>query len=157
MLKLVCITLSISLLPWTALAQMRDQQGGAREYFTTNAGRRLTVRVQVWGEVPLSGIHHVPDNTNLLDLISYAGGPKGSLDDATIVLRRPQASESMTFTGEEFLQGDKARKVVVKAGDVVYVNIDRGDDFIENLTVVSTVTGVVSSLILTYLLVRDRL
>ncbi len=33
--------------PQTAFAQQRERTEGAREYFTTNFSRRLTVRVQV--------------------------------------------------------------------------------------------------------------
>ena len=71
------VTLSAILLIWgAASAQERGIQRGAQYYISRKeAIDELLIRVNVWGYVAKPGQYLVPDNTDLISLLSYAGGP----------------------------------------------------------------------------------
>ena len=48
---------------------------GKEEYFLDPATQKLSIEVHLWGEVTRPGVFRVPLGTNVLELISLAGGP----------------------------------------------------------------------------------
>jgi polysaccharide export outer membrane protein len=48
---------------------------GKEEYFLDPATQKLSIEVHLWGEVAKPGVFRVPLGTNVLELISLAGGP----------------------------------------------------------------------------------
>jgi hypothetical protein len=48
---------------------------GMEEYFIDPATQKLSIEVHLWGEVTRPGIYRVPLGTNMVELISRAGGP----------------------------------------------------------------------------------
>ena len=45
------------------------------EYFLDPATQKLSIEVHLWGEVSKPGVYRVPLGTNVLELVSLAGGP----------------------------------------------------------------------------------
>jgi hypothetical protein len=156
--------LAAALVAPPARAAGLDPPGAAaRDYYSDNRRGRLLIPVQVWGDVQLAGTHHVPDDTMLIDLIGLAGGPQGALKKTTIVVKRlvhtskelsPQVTQ---FTGDSLLHDVSANRFALMSDDMVYVEVDKSEDKLyRNLTVASIITGLVSSLLVTYFLVKDR-
>ena len=91
---------------------------------------QLLMTVNVWGFVQKPGQYLVPVNTNLVSLISYAGGP---LEDAS--LRRVEVIRAAANDGQspvirvnidEYLKkGDPALLPVLRPGDTVVVRASR--------------------------------
>ena len=60
---------------------MGDKNGADRytgrgsEYVSGAQTGNVLMRINLWGAVGKPGIHHVPAKTNLINLLSYAGGP----------------------------------------------------------------------------------
>ena len=134
---------------------------GSKEYFTTNPKGRLLVKIQVWGDVAQPGIYNVPDTTTLVDLMGHLGGPTGSLDGVKVMIRRLVEEDGSfrrqiaEYTGDDLLASDEASSVVLKQNDIVY--IESGITFMEGVGVVTSVTGVINSVLLLYLTFRGNL
>lgn len=134
------------------------QTSNEREYFSSNKDNRFLVRVHVLGDVALSGVHHVPDNLSLLDLIGYAGGPNGSFADSIITLNRKATDsnvpEEIRMDGQTLVQKVELRDLKVHDGDVVYMEAPRTESFLRTLTIVSTILGIISTSATIYLITK---
>lgn len=130
----------------------------AKEYFSANPDGRLTIAIQVWGGVSLAGIHHVPDTTTLGELVGITGGPTGgSLERTTIRLRRRGVDldhdTTIEFEGENFLVSRDGQDTPLHEGDVVYFDVEPTRD---PLVLTSTILGLITSVLLTIFLIREK-
>jgi len=96
------------------------QVKGANEYFASNPEGRIMIKVQVWGDIPLTGVHHVPDKTTLIDLLGIAGGPNGDIEDAEFTVRRKVVGKTslktIKYSGEEMISSLKPDAMLLKNG-----------------------------------------
>lgn len=78
--------------------------GVGSEYISGSYPGAVMVPVTILGAVPKNGVHYVPTRTNLLGLITYAGGPtkEAKLDEVRI----------KRVTGGDIRQGDVQEKVI---------------------------------------------
>ena len=74
-----------------AYSQEQKYPRGA-QYFLGTADQ-LLIKVNIWGFVAKPGQYMVPSDTDLISLISFAGGPKGGAKLSNIKLIRPGNSE----------------------------------------------------------------
>lgn len=101
---------------------------------------RLEMVVAIWGEVRNPGEHRVPYNTNLVELLSIAGGPTSNAKLSKVQLTR-QASEwsispQMLDTIMKESGGDKIKDTELKrrfdtaSRKIVFYNVNKylGDD-----------------------------
>jgi len=86
--------------------------------------REILVDVQIWGQVMHPGMYKVPVSTDVVGLISYAGGPNDFAALGRVKLVRGGAPAGRTFkinldryTGS----GNRAQVPMLEAGDVVVV------------------------------------
>lgn len=102
----------------------RWNPGGA--YFDYSDPRYINISVNIWGYVRFPGKYFVPDNTRLIDLISYAGGPtpEAYLDDVRLFRNSEGDSSIQIFDFAELLY-EKGNKIEIgkipklQAGDIV--------------------------------------
>ena len=89
----------VSNLVWAQEEKKAEAQRntGMDYYLAPGADNQLLIKVNVWGEVLKPGIVEVPDNTNLLSLISMAGGPTENAKLSKVKIVR-NFSESKIFT-----------------------------------------------------------
>jgi hypothetical protein len=109
------------------------------EPYTRGERKRLLILVQVLGEVRQPGEYSIPDDTDLLGLISKAGGTTEFGDLSTVrVTHRPGAGFNPTASSgtgggsgvrseivnvEAFLQGEAGSTLLVmQPGDVVVIS-----------------------------------
>jgi hypothetical protein len=81
----------------------------AAQYYIGTEGE-LLIKVNVWGRVQKPGQYFVPSNTDLITLISVAGGPaeKSRLDNVRIVRNTQSGSEIIIVNIKKFLKtGDQ--------------------------------------------------
>lgn len=74
--------------------QLRQNQGAFYDYSDPTS---LNIKVAVWGFVKYPGKYIIPVESNVYDLLSYAGGPNDDahLDDLRIFRTRADSSEAM--------------------------------------------------------------
>ena len=147
----------------------------AREYYPTNTDGRFLIKVQLWGDAPLSGIHHVPDNSTLLDLLGFAGGPSGRLSNAKVFLKRRKYSllegktesdagahqpvqwQTLELDGTELLEKASVKNYALASGDIVYLEVEKErDTFVRDVTIVAAITGILSTILVSYFLIQDK-
>lgn len=118
---LPCLLLA---LPSVSLSQPTSQQGVAGYYVYLGEQRELQINVQIWGQVLKPGMYLVPNNTDLVALISFAGGPAENADLGKVKIVRRLSSQTEVFTVDlkRFAAGDNRQQVPqLEPGDTVIV------------------------------------
>lgn len=129
--------MKLALRAWIVLATVLvlAPEAGAqeRDQYILGETKRLEILVHVMGEVATPGEYRVPDNTNVLELISKAGGPTNFARLSGVVLKRGVGTSDPSFTSdnqgevtkvnlEEYLTRENSGPVpVLQPGDVVTV------------------------------------
>ncbi|MBU0520222.1 SLBB domain-containing protein [bacterium] len=138
----ICVTLTAPL--WAAeeppISLPRYAEPGA-QYFIGDENQ-LMMMVNVWGRVEKPGQYFVPSDTDLITLISVAGGPadKSRLDNVRLVRAGGAGSEVVKVNIKKFLKtGERSLIPELKPEDTIIVS---GSMWF----VISTVVTVVSQL-----------
>jgi len=104
-----------------------SDQNRAAQYFLGSQDQ-VTMAVNVWGFVNKPGQYMVPYDTDLISLLSYAGGPREEAKIKSIKVVRPGKNPSssdlvINVDVKKFLQSGKAADIpVLKPGDTVVVS-----------------------------------
>jgi len=96
----------------------------AAQYYVGDEGE-LLIKVNVWGRVRQPGQYFVPSNTDLITLISVAGGPaeKSRLDNVRIVRNTQAGSEIIVVDIKKFIKtGDPRIIPVLQPEDTVIMS-----------------------------------
>jgi hypothetical protein len=119
----------------------------------------VLIPVSLWGSVTRTGIYRIPLNTDLVTLLSLAGGPgvDAKIDDISIRRTLGPEQKVITVDGEKLIKGkDKVPVPVLAANDVVYV--PKKEPVVSNNTVLMiTVVASVLSVIVSTLVIREQL
>lgn len=67
------------------------------EFFNINRDKRMMIQVNFVNGVQKPGIHHVPDNLNLLEAISLAGGVQPDSDPDKVLIKRKNKEKFETL------------------------------------------------------------
>jgi polysaccharide export outer membrane protein len=116
------------LIPVLCMAQVAptvSDQSRPAQYFI--GGRdQVLMAVNVWGFVIKPGQYMVPYNTDLISLLSYAGGPReeAKIKNIRIIRIAEKESEQVFFVDiKEFLKtGNPELNVLLKPGDTILVS-----------------------------------
>ncbi len=89
-------------------------------------GEKLLIRVHIWGEIRNPGSYMVPDNTNIVELISLAGGPTEYADISKVRITHKNQSTNekriIKIDVNNYLKRNSAKSLSpLKPGDIVYV------------------------------------
>ena len=95
-------------------------------YSGTLAGtEQLKIKTYIWGQVQKPGLYIVPDNTDLLTLISSAGGPteNAKLSKIRIIRTTEEGNKVIWVNIKKYLEtGNPDLIPVLKPGDTVVVS-----------------------------------
>ncbi len=82
-----------------------------------------SIRIQVWGEVRNPGIYYVTPSTNIVEAISFAGGPTSRSDLSNVKLVRAIKEKEVSFFNiNDYLNAKEKNPPILESGDLVYVN-----------------------------------
>ncbi len=82
-----------------------------------------SIRIQVWGEVKSPGIYYVTPSTNIVEAISFAGGPSSRSNLSHVkLIRAIKEKEVSYFDVSAYLSGKLKNPPMLESGDLVYVN-----------------------------------
>jgi hypothetical protein len=134
-----CLIKFVALILCSSGLVFSQDDSGTSDYLLGDE-ERLEMVVAIWGEVRNPGEHRVPYNTNLVELLSIAGGPTRSAKLSKVQLTR-QASEwsispQMLDTIMKESGGDKVKDAELKrrfdtaSRKIVVYNVNKylGDD-----------------------------
>lgn len=123
---------------------------GSGEYVHGQGYGKILMRVLMFGSVPQQGVHYVPEGTDLLFAILYAGGYGDSTKLNAITIRRKGVSEIMEIDLENMIEeGSPIPKL--KDGDIINVPHNWRRDYQEFLFftgIFSSLTGLILSVAL---------
>ncbi|MFN0157971.1 MAG: SLBB domain-containing protein [Bacteroidota bacterium] len=133
-LMAVCVVFVTSMLPSGAFAQTSESGLGSvlpraatASYYYIGKPGELTMQVNLWGFVKNPGRYEVPSSTDLVQLVSYAGGPVQGADMDDVRITRFNRTDSLLTRGEysvnlaELYRVDPA-KLVLRPGDTVFID-----------------------------------
>lgn len=123
-------------------------------YYVVAKPFEVTMTVNVWGEIPLQGLYVVPVQTDIVQIISYAGGPKEKSDLEDILIYR--ATDSKKSNAQRVMQrvnvvdiveGQK-RPIVLQPGDMIVVKkIPDALTWLDIFAVATTITSVLTLIV----------
>ena len=91
---------------------------------TLSGTEQLKIRTYIWGQVRKPGLYIVPDNTDLLTLISSAGGPTENAKLSKIrIIRATEINEEIIWVDmKEYLESGNSELIpILKPGDTIVV------------------------------------
>ncbi len=123
---------------------------GTGEYVHGQGYGKILMRTLMFGSVPQQGVHYVPEGTDLLFAILYAGGYGDATKLNAITIRRKGVSELMEIDLENMIEeGSPIPKL--KDGDIINVPYNWRRDYQEFLFftgIFSSLTGLILSVAL---------
>lgn len=95
----------------------------ARYYVFLGSERELQINVQIWGQARRPGMYSVPQTTDLVGLISLAGGPTehANLSGIRVVRTNPRPEVLKVNLKGYLSTGDSRLQPVLKPGDTVVI------------------------------------
>lgn len=153
-LLFLCISLFAQDIP--SGIQMGTNNSSAYLYSgTLSETEQLKIKTYIWGQVRKPGLYIVPDNTDLLTLISLAGGPTEDAKLSKVKIIRPTTNGKKIIIVDlkKYMEiGDKELIPELKPGDTiilsgtVYYAFRKGAQFLSNLAIVISVYTALKSL-----------
>lgn len=160
-MKKIIICLLIMTLSGILLAQVADSFGNSNSASiyqfsgTLQGTEQLKIRAYIWGQVKKPGLYIVPDDTDLLTLLSSAGGPTENAKLSKVRIIRPTAEgEKIIMVDlEEYMKsGNESLIPVIQPGDTVilagsfYYAFTKATKFLSEIAIVLSVYATITSL-----------
>jgi hypothetical protein len=120
-----------------------------------NNSEQLNIPAYIWGQVKKPGLHIIPDDTNLLTLISLAGGPTedAKLNKVRIVRPLAEGDKVIWVDIEQYLEtGDETLIPQLMPGDTVVISgtvfyaMYKVADFLSKIVIVLSAYSAVNNL-----------
>ncbi len=109
----------------SAQQRLQDISGRPAARYFIGTVNEILVPINIWGFVRYPGQYMVPNRTDLLSLISYAGGPTDAANISKIRLVRSDEKEGNIVWNvniKKYLKtGDQRLIPILKAGDTIIV------------------------------------
>lgn len=123
-------------------------------YYVVAKPFEVTMTINVWGEIPLQGLYVVPVQTDIVQIISYAGGPKEKSDLEDILIYRATDSKKsnaqrtmMRVNVVDIVEGEK-RPMVLQPGDMIVVKkIPDALTWLDIFAITTTITSLLTLII----------
>lgn len=128
----------------TELSTNKQTEQPRPGYFFYAKPFEVTMTVNLWGEVPQQGIYVISTSTDIIQLLSYAGGPRERSNLEDVLVYRASGKKDVKgrvlkkINVREILEG-KSEPFPLVPGDMIVVkSIPDTMSFMEVLTVINT-------------------
>ncbi len=128
----------------TEISVSKQTEQSRPGYFFYAKPFEVTMTVNLWGEIPQQGVYVVPINTDIVQLLSYAGGPRDRSNLEEVLVYRASGKKDQklrilkTINVRDILEG-RAEQVPLAPGDMIVVKrIPESLTTVEWLTVINT-------------------
>lgn len=143
--------------------------GGGGAYYNFSSGSGCELKVSIWGFVGNPGRYNLPCETNLMELLSFAGGPReGAFLDKILIIRRGgpekqiEIKEGFTIDLQKYLKvthvGSAAIDLLLFPGDLVIVQGEVVERYslISYLQIFVVITSAVTAFVAVYNLLKPN-
>ena len=122
-------------------------------FYSASAKGKVLIPVNIWGEVNKTGLHFVPVDTDLVQGLSLAGGPKSSaaLDHIKLTRNVDGKIEEFKFNLEKG-GTPEAYQLKLTSGDTIFVEREY---YYENRTYYTSLVAVVATILSSILIYRQ--
>jgi len=138
----------------TSLSTTHTGASSAAYYYISKPGE-ITMSVNLWGYVRNPGRYEVPISTDLIMLLSYAGGPLREADLGSVRIARAVRREDAIRTVEYTVNLDRFDKLDEKArdiepGDTIFIEAPAISwiDVFSVMTTLAIITAAVSNAVI---------
>jgi hypothetical protein len=144
----------------TGLAISKDlanvKAGLGSEFISGDYPGAVLMRVNLWGSVGKPGIHFIPTQTDLITLLSYAGGPTDNAKLGGVYIKRWSRGREQVLDvdAEDLLQGTGSKSPMLQANDIIVVPTKKPIISQDMGTLVSFVSSVLSIIAVGIVLTR---
>ncbi len=120
------IIISLLLIQSSSSGQEQEYPRGAQYFLGTDD--QLLIKVNIWGFVAKPGQYLVPSDTDLISLISFAGGPRDGAKLSNIKLIRTDQSKKskqniININVKKFIKkGDESLIPQLQPGDTIIIS-----------------------------------
>lgn len=151
---IIMVLLAVTTYCGWAQADMTTFNPGSVYQYPGSNNEQLMINTYIWGQVRNPGLYKIPDNTDLLTLISSAGGPTENAKLAKIKIVRPTSKGDKIIyvdLNEYMKTGDMSLIPIMKPGDTVFVAgtafyaIERVSSFLGNLVIFFSIYTMITS------------
>jgi polysaccharide biosynthesis/export protein len=153
---IVFFVISISIVAQTENNSSGFNSASIYMYSGTLAGsEQLKIKAYIWGQVQKPGLYIVPDNTDLLTLISSAGGPTENAKLTKVRIIRPSAEgEKVIWVDiKKYLETGNVELIpmlypgdtIVISGTIFYA-FSKAADFLSKVAIVLSVYAAMQNL-----------
>lgn len=118
----------------------------AQYYVYLGADKGLQINVQIWGQVLRPGMYSVPKTTDVMGLVSFAGGPTENANIGKVKLIRTNPDPEVV----EINLNDYTKKAkielnpILKPGDTIIIPENRGRKFSKTIQMVSQIAIIIN-------------
>ncbi|MCK6600960.1 MAG: SLBB domain-containing protein [Bacteroidetes bacterium] len=171
--KLILSLIAVLTLTCSATAQIFDSPTGTGAQpgfsnataFVFGTADGVNIEVSLWGYVNRPGLYKIPHTTDLVSLISLAGGPRENarLDDVRIIriVNNPETNSMeekiIRVNLEEFIEkGDRKLIPILKPGDVVVMTGSAYTVFVNFMSVIRDVALVLNTVLIVIQISRQK-
>ena len=147
---------SLGLLAQDSNAMFNSNTASIYQYSGTLQGtEQLKIRAYIWGQVRKPGLYIVPDDTDLLTLLSSAGGPTENAKLSKVRIIRPttDGEKVILVDLEEYMRtGDDKLIPVIQPGDTVilagsfYYAFTKATKFLSEIAIILSVYSTITTL-----------
>ncbi len=117
------------------------------EYYVFPSSDQVLMEVQLWGHVSKPGLYQVPLKTDIVKLISLAGGPLPSANLKRVIIMRKGENKIVDING---VLRDSKKKVYLEPGDVVIIPQNTSSKFKDFLSFLREGITIAAQIILIY-------
>ncbi|MCB0378623.1 MAG: hypothetical protein KDD33_09040 [Bdellovibrionales bacterium] len=139
-----------------AVSEASGKAAGA-EYVSGNQPGTVLMKVNLWGAIQRPGIHHIPANTDLMTLISYAGGPQPQAKLSDVIIKRDtgKVRKRIDVDVQELISGVSHHQVALQPDDIVVIPSEKPLISTDTMAVVG-LTSIIVSIVLAGVLIDRR-
>lgn len=97
--------------------------GSGSEYMSGQEPGTVMMKVNLWGAVRKPGIHHIPVKTDLVALMSYAGGPNDNalIDEVTIKRQQGNKQTKIKVDLSQLIHGESTYNLSLQPDDIIVI------------------------------------
>jgi hypothetical protein len=127
------------------------------EFMSGQEPGTVMMKVNLWGAVRKPGIHHIPIKTNLIELMSYAGGPSDNALIDSIVIKRSIGPDQKKISIDlsQIIHSQKQYDLILRPDDIIVVPASQ-PWISQNMFTLAIVLSVLASTVLSVQLIKDK-
>ena len=134
-----------------------SRYASGNEYISGQEPGVVMMKVNLWGAVRRPGIHHIPVKTNLIELMSFAGGPNENAILDEVIIKRNSGAEQKKIAVDlaEVIHTHRTYDLLLKPDDIIVV--PGAKPWVsQNMFMTAMIISVVASTALSIHLINDR-